>query len=68
MNLCIIIPAYNEEKRIEKTLQAYAQFFSELEAQKMEIHTELLVVLNGCKDNTLPLCKKKPKNSLLFDL
>lgn len=54
MKISIIVPAYNEEKRIEKTLKAYASFFSFLPAP---YHAEILVVLNGCKDNTLPIVK-----------
>jgi dolichyl-phosphate beta-glucosyltransferase len=48
----IIIPAHNEEKRIEKTVRAYDAFF----AQKRSADTvecELVIVLNGCTDNTL---------------
>lgn len=48
MKLSIIIPAYNEEKRIERTLRTYSQFFE----NKKNIETELLVVLNGCVDGT----------------
>jgi glycosyltransferase involved in cell wall biosynthesis len=48
MKTSIIIPAYNEEKRIEKTIRAYHQFFSE-----NNIPFEIVVVLNGCKDNTI---------------
>src|SRR6266404_2862662 len=48
MKLSIVIPAYNEENRIERTLRAYHQFFT---AKSMPF--ELLVVLNGCKDNTI---------------
>lgn len=43
--LSIIIPAYNEEKRIEKTLEQYSEFF------KNKQH-EIIVILNGCVDNT----------------
>lgn len=54
MKVSIIIPAYNEEKRIERTLRAYHTFFSE----HHENTFELLVVLNGCKDNTLGVVTK----------
>jgi dolichol-phosphate mannosyltransferase len=40
----IIIPAYNEERRIEPTLKAYLSYYGE--------DTEILVVLNGCLDRT----------------
>jgi len=39
----IIIPAHNEEQRISATLRDYAEKFSD---------GEILVVLNGCTDNT----------------
>ncbi len=52
MKLSIIIPAYNEEKRISRTLDHYARYYGELE-QQHELTTEIVVVLNGCKDNTL---------------
>jgi glycosyltransferase involved in cell wall biosynthesis len=48
-NFTIIIPAYNEEKRISKTLVEYANYFNPIYGERLQ----LLVVLNGCKDNTL---------------
>ena len=45
------MPAYNEEKRIGKTLESYLQFFSAL-PQRKKIYWELLVVINGTTDNT----------------
>src|SRR6266404_6576510 len=48
MKLSIVIPAYNEENRIERTLRTYHKFFSE-----KNMPFELVVVLNGCKDNTI---------------
>lgn len=47
MKVSIIIPAYNEELRIRKTLVTYHEFF-----QSKQYAVELLVVLNGCIDNT----------------
>ncbi len=47
--LSIIIPAYNEEKRIAAPLADYLSFFRKKYKQRFE----LIVVLNGCKDNTL---------------
>jgi glycosyltransferase involved in cell wall biosynthesis len=52
MKVSIIIPAYNEEKRIGKTIRAYHQFFLEKQ-QQTGLCFELVIVLNGCKDNTL---------------
>jgi len=48
MLLSIIIPAHNEEERIGKTLEAYLNFFN---------NAEFIVVLNGCRDNTLKVVK-----------
>lgn len=45
--LCIVIPAYNEENRIGKTLADYHGYFV-----KQPYKTHILVVLNGCTDNT----------------
>lgn len=50
--ISITVPAYNEADRIGGTLRAYHHFFSVLK-QKDVVDFELLVVLNGCKDNTL---------------
>lgn len=47
-SLIIVVPAYNEAKRIEPTLRRYASYFRE--HYLGEFH--LLVVLNGCRDNT----------------
>lgn len=47
MRISIIIPAYNEEQRIQRTLEAYNDFFS-----KKEVDYELLVVVNGTTDST----------------
>ncbi|MAG52619.1 MAG: glucosyl transferase [Nanoarchaeota archaeon] len=54
MKLSIVIPAYNEEKRIGDTLKEYIEFFSD----KLKKDYEIFVVLNGCKDNTLDVVKK----------
>ena len=48
MNLSIIIPAYNEEKRISRTLEAYCEFFS----KRFNKNVEIIVVPNGCTDKT----------------
>ena len=48
-SLLLLIPAYNEEQRIEPVLRQYAQHFREHAPGPVEI----VVVLNGCRDNTL---------------
>jgi glycosyltransferase involved in cell wall biosynthesis len=44
----LLIPAYNEEKRIEPVLREYAEYFQRHYPGKFQ----LVVVLNGCVDNT----------------
>jgi len=48
-SLLILIPAYNEERRIEPTLRDYAEFLRMNYSGEFQI----VVVLNGCTDNTL---------------
>lgn len=51
MKVTVVIPAYNEERRIGKTLEKYGAYF-EQKAHNNEMQGELLVVLNGCTDAT----------------
>ena len=53
-SLLLLIPAYNEERRIEPVLRDYATYFQEHYRGKFQ----LVVVLNGCRDNTLGVVKR----------
>lgn len=53
-SLLLLIPAYNEEARIEPVLRQYATFFGQNYTGKFQ----LVVVLNGCKDNTLGVVQR----------
>ena len=53
-SLLLLIPAYNEERRIEPVLRDYARFFQEHYHGKFQ----LVVVLNGCTDNTLAVVRR----------
>lgn len=51
MKLAIVIPAYNEEKRIQRTLEAYTRFFDSLVKKKILTY-ELIIVINNTRDAT----------------
>jgi glycosyltransferase involved in cell wall biosynthesis len=48
-SLLLLIPAYNEEARIGPVLREYAEYFQ----KEYKGEFKLIVVLNGCRDNTL---------------
>jgi dolichol-phosphate mannosyltransferase len=48
-SLLLLIPAYNEEGRIEPVLREYGTYFAANYAGRFQ----LVVVLNGCRDNTM---------------
>lgn len=53
MKLSVVIPAYNEEKRIVETLEAVNEFLS-----KQSYDYEILVVVDGAKDNTAEVVRQ----------
>jgi len=65
MKLSIVIPAYNEEKRIGKTLEEYLKYFKELKKSD-NIDFEIVVVINCSTDKTEDIVKNfSKKNSEL---
>lgn len=54
--LSVIIPAYNEEKRIEASLEKALEYFN-----KQSYTWELIVVDDGSKDKTVELVNKFPE-------
>ena len=62
MKLSIIIPAYNEEKRIGSTLSSYSSFFESLRKKK-KIDYEILIVINNTTDKTEDIAKKHQKTN-----
>lgn len=60
MNLCIIIPAHNEEKRIGPTLAEYYKFFINLKKTK-KLNFNITIVLNACTDKTEQIIKNFAK-------
>lgn len=53
-DLLLLIPAYNEEQRIEPVLRDYAQYFR----TKYQGKFQIVVVLNGCVDDTLGVVER----------
>jgi len=53
-SLLLLIPAYNEEARIEPVLREYGRYFQEHYEGKFQ----MVVVLNGCRDNTRGVVEK----------
>jgi dolichyl-phosphate beta-glucosyltransferase len=51
--LSIIIPAYNEERRIKRTIHTIIQYL-----YLHKIHAEIIVVNDGSKDNTAMILKQ----------
>jgi len=66
MKISIIIPAHNEESRIERTVRAYHAFFSQKQ-HEFFLKFELIIVLNGCSDNTNDIVEKV-RNEIAGDI
>lgn len=60
MKAGIIIPAYNEEKRIGNTLKAYSSFLNS-KLKNKSFDYEILVVINNTTDNTKGVVEKAMK-------
>lgn len=69
MELCIVIPAYNEAERIELTIRSYVLAFREYESeQNGALITTFVVVLNGCVDNTREVVERIQAETSNVDL
>lgn len=56
-SLLLLIPAYNEEQRIGPVLREFAEYFE----REFRDRFQLIVVLNGCRDNTLGVVEQAAK-------
>ena len=54
--LSVIIPAYNEEKRLPKTLEEIVKYLN-----NQSYESEIIVVDSGSKDRTREIVKEKQK-------
>lgn len=62
MKVSIIIPAYNEEKRIGNTLKEYSRYYEKLRKEK-KLNYEILVSINNTTDKTVDIVKKYKKQN-----
>lgn len=53
-SLLLLIPAYNEEERIGPVLREFGEYYG----KHYQGRFELVVVLNGCRDNTLTVVRE----------
>ena len=56
MKVSIVIPAYNEEKRIGNTLEKYIKFLRD-----KKVKFEILIIINNTTDNTEKVVKNYMK-------
>jgi glycosyltransferase involved in cell wall biosynthesis len=56
--LLLLVPAYNEERRIEPVLRDYGDYFEKNYPGKFQ----LVVVLNGCVDDTIGVVRRVAKD------
>ena len=56
-SLLLLIPAYNEESRIEPVLREFGAYFRDHYPGPFQ----LVVVLNGCRDNTRDVVERVAK-------
>jgi len=63
MKVGIVIPAYNEEKRIGNTLKEYSAFFENLMKEDKKFSYNILVSINNTKDKTKDIVRKYSKKN-----
>ncbi len=64
MNLSIVIPAYNEAKRIKSTLVDINSFMER--TYKESLSYEILIVIDGATDNTLGVVQELQKKDQIY--
>lgn len=68
--IAIIIPAYNEEKRIGPTLKSYYDYFNKIKEKRI-LDYKIIVVINNTSDRTPQIVsehKRKSKNVDFFQI
>jgi len=61
-NICIVIPAYNEEKRIKSMLESFTYYFERLRKENI-LNYEMLIVINNTTDRTEDVVKEWRKKN-----
>lgn len=62
-SISIVIPSYNEEKRIEETLKSYLRFFNDKVEKKELGEFEIIVVINNTSDDSPKIIKEISKKN-----
>ncbi len=61
--ISLVIPAYNEEKRLPKSIQDFKSFFA-----KLNLEIEIIIIIEKSKDNTVQIAKKLTNNCKMFKI
>jgi dolichyl-phosphate beta-glucosyltransferase len=68
IQLSVVVPAYNEEKRLGIMLEETAQFLHQRQQQQADCTYEILIVDDGSRDNTsevaLAYARKHPEYAI----
>ena len=61
--ISLVIPAYNEEKRLPRSIQDFKSFF-----QKLNLDLEIIIVVEKSQDNTAQVAQSLTKDSKMFKI
>ena len=61
--ISIVIPAYNEQKRLPRSIEDLKSFFC-----KLNLEIEVIIVVEKSKDDTLKIAKELTENNKMFKI